>query len=142
VFAEIADAQISIYGEYLNRQIERVKFARNLTRISPTAIYQIAGESLAGSGINHYERFLQQAREYRRILSQYTLDKFPHDPYLSRQVRGRDLIINFDEIPKFAENPPDVSALLADASWNILLLFLFNVAFFMGAFLAFIRYKV
>jgi ABC-type transport system involved in multi-copper enzyme maturation permease subunit len=136
LFAEVADAQIAIYGEYLNRQTARVKFARNMTRISPTAIYQIAGESLAGSGINHYERFLKQAREYRRALSQYTLDKS------EQELRRGDVNINFDEIPKFAEKPSDVSTLLADAMWNILLLFLFNVVLFMGAFWAFMRYDV
>ena len=139
---QVADAQIAIYDEYRNRQIEQVKLAQNLTRISPTAIYQIACESLAGSGIKHYERFLNQAREYRRTLLQYTRDKYPYGPD-SRPGRQdlKKLEINFDEIPKFADKPPDVSTLLAEASWNILLLFLFNIVLFMGAFLAFMRYN-
>lgn len=140
---QIADAQIAIYDEYRNRQINQVKLAQNLTRISPTAIYQIACESLAGSGINHYERFLKQAREYRRTLLQYTRDKYPYGPdSLPGHQESKKIEINFDEIPKFTDKPSDVSTALADASWNILLLFLFNTLFFMGAFWAFIRYDV
>ena len=140
---QVADAQIAIYDEYRNRQINQVRLAQNLTRISPTAIYQIACESLAGSGIKHYERFLGQAREYRRTLLQYTRDKYP---YGTDSLPGREelkkLEVNFDDIPKFADKPPDASTAFADAGWNILLLFLFNTVFLMGAFLVFMRYDV
>lgn len=143
---QVAEAQIAIYDEYRNRQIEQVKLAQNLTRLSPTAIYQIACESLANSGLKHYERFLAQAREYRRTLLRFTRDKYPYDPDSfhpqDEQFRKRLSRVKFDEIPLFADKPPDISTAYADASWSILLLFLFNALFFIGAFLAFMRYDV
>jgi hypothetical protein len=47
-----------------------------------------------------------------------------------------------DKIPKFDDNLSDFSTSFAEASLDILLLFLFNLVFFMGAFLAFMRYDL
>ena len=47
-----------------------------------------------------------------------------------------------DKIPKFDDTLSDFSTAFAEASVDILLLFLFNLVFFMGAFLFFIRYDL
>ncbi|MXZ01476.1 ABC transporter permease subunit, partial [Candidatus Poribacteria bacterium] len=44
--AKIGDAQQAIYNEYRNQQLHQVKLAQNISRISPTAIYQIGCEAL------------------------------------------------------------------------------------------------
>ena len=144
--AKIADAQQAIYNEYRNQQLHQVKFAQNISRISPTAIYQIGCEALVGTGITHYERFFKKAIEYRRSLLQFTYEEYPFNPnrFLEDAERQklRELKISLDKIPKFGDTFSDFSTAFAEASLDILLLLLFNLAFFIGAFLAFTRYDV
>ena len=144
--AKIADAKQAIYNEYRQQQLHQVKLAQNISRISPTAIYQIGCETLVGTGIKHYERFFKKAIDYRRSLLQFTYEEYPFNPNLFLEDADRqqlsELNISVDKIPKFDDTPSDFSTAFAEASLDILLLFLFNMVFFMGAFLAFTRYDV
>ena len=144
--AKIADAQQAIYNEYRQRQLHQVKLAQNISRISPTAIYQVGCEALVGTGIKHYERFFRKAIEYRRSLLQFTYEEYPFNPNLFledvERQKLREVQMSVDKIPKFDDPPSDFSTAFAGASLDILLLFLFNLIFFMGAFLSFMRYDV
>ena len=144
--AKIGDAKQAIYNEYRQQQLHQVKLAQNISRISPTAIYQIGCEALVGTGIKHYERFFKKATEYRRSLLQFTYEEYPFNPnrFLEDTDRQqlRETQISLDKIPKFDDTPSNFPTAFAEASLDILLLFLFNLGFFMGAFLAFTRYDV
>ena len=144
--AKIADAKQAIYNEYRQQQLYQVKLAQNISRISPTAIYQIGCEALVGTGIKHYERFFKKAIDYRRSLLQFTYEEYPFNPnrFLEDADRQQlsELRISVDKIPKFDDPPSGFSTAFAEASLDILLLFLFNLVFFIGAFLAFTRYDV
>ena len=144
--AKIADAKQAIYNEYRQQQLYQVKFAQNISCISPTAIYQIGCEALVGTGIKHYERFFKKAIDYRRSLLQFTYEEYPFNPnrFLEDADRQQlsELRISVDKIPKFDDPPSGFSTAFAEASLDILLLFLFNLVFFIGAFLAFTRYDV
>ena len=144
--ARIADAKQAIYNEYRQQQLHQVKLAQNISRISPTAIYQIGCEALVGTGIKHYERFFKKAVEYRRSLLQFTYEEYPFNPNLfledAERQQLRETQISVDKIPKFEDTPTGFSTTFAEACLDILLLFLFNLVFFTGAFLAFMRYAV
>ena len=144
--ARIADAQQAIYNGYRQQQLYQVKLAQNISRISPTAIYQIGCEALVGTGIKHYERFFKKAVEYRRSLLQFTYEEYPFNPNFFLEDADRQQLretqITLDKIPKFDDTPSGFSTAFTEASLDILLLFLFNMVFFMGAFLAFTRYDV
>ncbi len=144
--AKIADAKQAIYNAYRQQQLHQVKLAQNISRISPTAIYQIGSEALVGTGIKHYERFFKKAIAYRRSLLQFTYEEYPFNPNLFLEDADRQQLretqTTLDKIPKFEDTPSDFSTAFAEASLDILLLFLFNLVFFMGAFLAFTRYDV
>ncbi len=144
--AKIADAKQAIYNEYRQQQLHQVKLAQNISRISPTAIYQIGCETLVGTGIKHYERFFKKAIDYRRNLLQFTYEEYPFNPNLFLEDADRQQLretqITLDKIPKFDDTPSDFSSTFTEASLDILLLFLFNLVFFIGAFLAFAHYDV
>ena len=144
--AKIADAKQAIYNTYHHQQLHQVKLAQNISRISPTAIYQIGCEALVGTGIKHYERFFKKAIAYRRSLLQFTYEEYPFNPNLfledANRQQLRETQITLDKIPKFDDTPSDFSTAFAEASLDILLLFLFNLVFFMGAFLTFAHYDV
>ena len=144
--ARIADAQQAIYNEYRQQQLHQVKLAQNISRISPTAIYQIGCEALVGTGITHYERFFKKAIEYWRSLLQFAYEEYPFNPnvFLEDEERQKlsEIQTNLDKIPKFDDTSSDFPTSFAEASLDILLLFLFNLVFFIGAFLTFMRYDV
>ena len=144
--ARIADVQQAIYNGYRQQQLHQVKLAQNISRISPTAIYQIGCEALVGTGIKHYERFFKQAIEYRRSLLQFTYAEYPFNPNIfledTDRQKLRETQISSDKIPKFADTPADFPTAFTEASLDVLLLFLFNLVFFMGASLSFMRYDV
>ena len=144
--ARIADAKQAIYNEYRQQQLHQVKLAQNLSRISPTVIYQIGCEALVGTGIKHYERFFKKAIEYRRNLLQFTYEEYPFNPNIFLEDTDRQQLretqMSLDKIPKFDDPASDFSTAFSEASLDISLLFLFNLVFFMGAFLAFMRYDV
>ena len=144
--AKIGDAKQAIYNGYRNQQLHQVKLAQDISRISPTAIYQIGCEALVSTGIKHYERFFKKAIDYRRSLLQFTYEEYPFNPnrFLEDAERQqlRETQISVGKIPKFDDPPSGFSTTFAEASLDILLLFLFNMVFFMGAFLAFTRYEV
>ena len=144
--ARIADAQQAIYNGYRQQQLHQVKLAQNISRISPTAIYQIGCEVLVGTGIKHYERFFRKAIEYRRSLLQFTYEEYPFNPNIfledTDSQKLRETQMSSDKIPKFADTPADLTTAFTEASLDILLLFLFNLVFFMGASLSFTRYDM
>ena len=53
----------------------QIKLARDLAKISPSAVFQYANESLANSGPLSEERFFQAARRYKDIYSDYVKSK-------------------------------------------------------------------
>ena len=144
--AKIADAQQAIYNEYRQQQLHQVKLAQNISRISPTAIYQTGCEALVGTGIKHYDRFFKKAIDYRHSLLQFTYEEYPFNPNIfledAERQKLREVQMSLDKIPKFDDTRSDVSTSFAEAGLDILLLFLFNMVFFTGAFLSFVRYDV
>ena len=144
--ARIADAQQAIYNGYRQQQLHQVKLAQNISRISPTAIYQMGCEALVGTGIKHYERFFKKAVEYRRSLLLFTYEEYPFNPNIfledTDRQKLRETQMSSDKIPKFVDTPADFHTAFTEASLDILLLFLFNLVFFMGASLSFARYDV
>ena len=101
---------------------------------------------MVGTGIIHYEQFFKKAIEYRRSLLQITYEEYPFNPNIfledAEKQKLSELNIGVNKIPKFADKPSNFSTSFAEASLDVLLLFLFNLVFFMGALLAFMRYDV
>jgi len=63
------------YAVYENAMKRRSNVARNLSRLSPTALFQFASESLADTGPRREERFLKDAKTYSDIYDSYILQK-------------------------------------------------------------------
>jgi ABC-type transport system involved in multi-copper enzyme maturation permease subunit len=145
----IDDAWCREYDNYRDMLVKQVRYAQRLMRISPAVIYQHATQEVAGTGISHYERFMTQVRRYRLDLRQFLLDKYPLDPlqnYWGRWDEFRAAMekvkVDFNEIPKFEDKLISADDAAQNIVWNFLLLCLFNVVFFMGAYASFLRYDV
>ena len=143
---------------YWDAMLAQVRFGYNVTRVSPCVVYQRAVEAIAGSGIDHYASFLEQAREYRLALRQFFLDHYPlninrpHAGARSMNIaekNDRELVEGLSsrtftaaEIPKFYDDPISMEDAMRNSLWNTAILLMFNVVFFMAACISFLNRDV
>jgi len=146
LMCDIEAARNRLYDQFAKQMIRQVRFARNLTRISPTAVYQNLCEAIAGVGLPRFESFYAQVVRYRERLRDFIVSEDKKDPESAHFVNHEgfgtsEKPVDFDAIPKFQERPIPLSDSL-HALWDVVLLILFNLAFFVLAFVAFLRYDV
>ena len=128
--------------EHLRDQINQIKFARSLTRISPASIVGYAVESLAGTGFSRHLQFLDQvnrfAPQFRAFISE-TDAADAESPHIFGVKEGMsDKPVRFEAIPKFQDRA-SLSSDFNAAAVDMLLLILFGVVLFAGAYLSFLR---
>lgn len=134
---EIARRVNAVRNRHINMMIEQVKVAQNVTRLSPTAAYNYACEAIAGTGPMDFRSFRRQMNVYLEQLRQFVISRGEgHSGLISRKP------VAFEDIPKFREQKPSVPERINSALWDLLIIALFNVIFFMAAYLSFIRYDV
>lgn len=135
----------NIMDEQLNAQLAQIELARQITRISPTAIYQYALESISNTGFERHRRFIANVRTYRNRFWEYIKSEDQKDPdslhvYFVREGIS-DKEANFDNAPRFTESFALAGA-LRDALLDMAILSLFPVFLFMAAYVSFIRADV
>ena len=120
--------------------IRKAKLSENIQRVSPTAVYDLATQALAGTSRRDIDRFITQAQEYRRTVIQYLHDKkaFSSVQWFIRD-RGK---ASWDDMPEFAYQRADVTTNFKHALPDVLLLVLLNVVLFMATFLIFVRQEI
>jgi hypothetical protein len=116
----------------------QMALSRTLSRLSPSASFTYASTDLAGTGIDlfgrfrqAYERFQAEFREYGEKLSdRRNDDKLPENWFQK------------DDIPAMKILPARLDDAVGAAFTDLLLLGVFNVLFFMGSYLFFLKYDV
>jgi ABC-type transport system involved in multi-copper enzyme maturation permease subunit len=117
---------------------DQIALSRTLSRLSPSASFTYATTGLAGTGVDlfgrfrqGYERFRSEFREYGEQLNvKRNDDKLPENWFQK------------DDIPAMKILPARLDDALTTAFTDLLLLAVFNVLFFMGSYLFFLRYDV
>ena len=131
--------------EFLSTRIHQIQVARELNRISPTAIVQYAIESLAGTGFQRHLDFLKNAERYADAFNDFLIsaDRADPDSLHAPFVREgmSDKPVSFESIPKFQD-----SVRLGDAFKgavrDVILLLLFFVVLFATAHVSFQRKEI
>ena len=140
----VDDARMRVYKSYWGKMVAQVRFGYNATRFSPTTVYRRAVEVVAGSGVDHYESFMNQVEKYRFLLRGFLLDHYPLD--IHRQYDdGREFSEALStrtfaaaDIPKFHDEPTPLEDSMRNSMWDIAILIFFNIAFFMAAYISFL----
>ena len=138
-----SEAMERVYADAWIRRLAQARSGRDVTRVSPAAVYRYAMESLAGSGLEHCGRFYEQARRYRETLRDFLLRQYPGNPahaYDSELGRkAHQMSLDFEEIPKFQEKSATVIDALHRVAADGLLLLLWSVVTFLAAYVSFLR---
>ena len=138
--------------ERRNIQEQQEKLAFGISRISPTAVFTLAGTTLCGTSLNLKNHFQQQAVAYTQSFAEFMRQKTGRNMsggprIMIRLTRPQEETeqpqpINPREIPEFLYQPPELSSSLRDALPDMAILMIFNLIFFSGAFLSFLRYDL
>ncbi|MDE0467821.1 MAG: ABC transporter permease subunit [Candidatus Poribacteria bacterium] len=121
-------------------RFRRAKIARNLLRISPAAMYNLATQAWTGTDLYGVEDFFEAARQYRRTLVNYFYDE---GAFSSRQWFASDKgAINLDDLPRFAYQRADLWTNALRALPDLQILLLLNVALFLATFAIFVRQEI
>ena len=140
-----------LYEEYRNKQIKQEKLAFGISRISPTALFMLVSSTICGTSTDLKNNFFQNAASYSKTFADFIKGKTGHPIGLSPvsvfdpqgEVNKKPpQPINPGEIPEFIFQSPDLSSVLYDALPDITILLLFNLIFFCGSFLSFLRYDL
>ena len=131
--------------EYLNQQHAQIQFARSVTRISPVVLVQHLLEVFAGTGFGRHQQFVENVQRYAREYRGFVSDMDRADPESLHIIGTYDGMskkpINPESIPTF-EDTFSLSRDFNAAAVDLLLLTLFFVVFFAGAYLAFVRIEI
>ena len=121
-------------------RFRRAKIARNLLRLSPAAMYNLATQAWTGTDLYGVEDFFQAARQYRRTLVNYFYDE---GAFSSRQWFASDKgAINLDDLPRFVYQRADLWTNVLRALPDLQILLLLNVALFLSTFAIFVRQEI
>ena len=147
--AEARTDKMDIFAKRLNedrrnKEQVRQRVALGISRISPASVFALASTSLAGTSLDLKNRYLESAREYREGYLRFIKEK-TGSASSGWWMGGREESneeIDPRELPSFDFQPAAASNQVNEALPDIGILLLFNLIFFVGAFVAFLRYDV
>ncbi len=158
-FNEGQDDLIKHNASYFNAMKERADLAREISRLSPTSLFQYASESIAESGPMREEKFIREAKEYGVIYDHYILTKLGKVVGVSNWSFGTNMVLNGKPIgiqsprpqeyqgdksdfPQFRESRSPILESIANALIDLIGLILWNIILAAGAFLAILKSDV
>jgi len=150
LFNAVTDARNRINEEYINKMAAQVSLGRNVTRVSPTVMYQCASEAIIGTGVVRFRNLCNQLKRYKETLKDFVMsvDKMDPDSFhlWAEGNQHRILLsqrpVDHNAIPRFEEIDPAMTSALANAVWDIGALALLNFLLFMGVYISFLRSDV
>lgn len=136
-----------------NQRVAQALAGRRFACFSPTVLYQQASEAIAGTGIHCCISIWEQIKRYKSQLKEYVLSNDAEDLeslhllfYFEYAVENWNAIsdkpVDFDTVPKFQEKDLALGGSLRLAIWDIGLLALFNMGFFVASWVSFMKYDV
>ncbi|MFH1566571.1 MAG: ABC transporter permease subunit [Gemmatimonadota bacterium] len=130
---------------YRDRMQRQVSLSKNLARVSPSASYLLAATRLAGTGTDLFDHFEKALEKFRQGQQEYQRRVFSSSAVTFTragiQMSDPDWF-KPEDLPRFTMFAESVGEALDGAFTDILLLAVYNVLFFMLAFVRFLRYDV
>ena len=151
------DARLEFYNrleeDWRNKKDWQERWAFGISRISPTAIFQIAAMNIAGSDVGMKYRYMQQLNRYRDSFAETIRKKTGSSADYFRIIIRRfssgqnaqeekQKPLNPSELPEFVEQPRSVGDTLTASMSDLGLLVVLNALFFGGAFFSFLKFDL
>lgn len=134
-----------ILDRHLQQMLRQVKLKRNIARLSPTSTFMYASEAIAGTGIARFEQFYKGAKTFKAHLLEFIRTEDLKDPESTHFIFNREhetisrKPVSFRHVPRFEEEARRDMTFLKDAVWDIAVLVVLTIGFFLLAYVSFIR---
>ena len=151
---EMKQYEQKVEESYLSKVQSQTRWSGIAARISPLTSFNLAAFDLAAAGIAQEVRFVDALKTYSQTWQNYTEEKQKAwREYMERQ-RGSDgsvsfssrdmeqLTVDFTDYPRFEFAHMSLLDRLSEIYLDILLLAVWNILFFMLAYLSFLRYDI
>lgn len=130
-----------------NKSSQRQRLALAIARISPASSFSLAAADLASTSLDLRSAYLNAANAYQTQYAQFMESKDAGGGGFTMRFNHNEEEEEPDpidpaELPVFEYQAPDAASTISEALPDLGLLALFNIMFFMGAFVAFLRYDV
>ncbi|MCK5147470.1 ABC transporter permease subunit [bacterium] len=132
----------AIDNNFQSQKNTQLKISTILSRISPLASLTLATTELSNTGLLQIDNLLSHSQQFHNSVFQSVHSLGYKDNIPNAGMRMSMGWINTEDIPKFQYNITSLKEGIM-ASWlDILLLIIFNILFFTGAYVGFLRYDV
>ena len=127
-----------------NEEAVQQRLAFGLARISPASAFSLAATSLSGSSLALKQHYLEEAKRYRDVYARFQKEKSGGELFAIRISPNEPKPEPIDprELPAFQYLQPPLKEVIRSSVLDLGILAVFNVVFFAGAFVAFLRYDV
>ena len=136
---KIDERNAAIERNYQTKMRGQQRLAVNLSRISPASALMFASMSLARTGINEHERFLNSVKTYKPIFTKWINQKMMRSLNLEG---GQQPKPELDDMPQHEFMPERFSDSFSRIMPDLVLMIFLIILFFIGAYVSFIRYDV
>jgi len=146
---KLAELDLRLSEERRNRQSAQERLAFGIARLSPASAFSLAAAELAGTSLDLQAQYLAQVSAYQERYAAFQQEK------TGRSSGGIRMVIKTSseeedepgpidpaELPEFVWRPPTMGEVVQAGVFDLSVLALFNLVFFTGAFVAFLRYDV
>lgn len=147
------EKKIQEFGKRLNedrsnKQRIQENLAFGLSLVSPSAVFSLASTAISGTGLRLSNNFQREAESYQRAYGEFMKEKTGMNPgggmvfRISTDNDKKKVPVNLNELPAFEFHPEPLQTVLGFIAVDFGVLGLFNILFFAGAFVSFLRYDV
>jgi ABC-type transport system involved in multi-copper enzyme maturation permease subunit len=135
---KIDERNAAIERDYQTKMRSQQQLAVNLSRVSPASALMFSCMSLARTGIDEHERFLNSIKTYKPIFTQWINAKMMRTATLGQG--GDQPKPDLSDMPQFAFVPERIGDSFKRMLPDLLLMVFLIIFFFVGAYVSFLRY--
>lgn len=130
-----------------NKQAIQQDVAFGISRISPSACFSLAATNVAGTSLNLSQDFIDQAVAYQDIFKKFQISKTGGSTgggmmIFTRNSDEEEKKIDTKELPQFKFNSPEFNKVIGQSIIDLAILIIYNLVFFFGSFIAFLKYDL
>ncbi len=135
---KIDERNAAIEQDYQTKMRQQQRLAVNLSRISPTSAMMFGSMSLARTGVDEHEKFLNSVRTYKPIFTKWVNEKMMQGNIFG----GEQIKPDLNDMPQHEFIPERLSESVKRILPDLFLMVFLIILFFVGAFVSFLRYDV
>ncbi len=136
---KIDERNAAIERDYQAKMRQQQKLAVNLSRISPASALMFSTMSLARTGVDEHDRFLNSVKTYKPIFTKWINEKMMRNLDIGT---GQGPKPELDDMPQHEFKPEEFGESVTRILPDVILMVFLIMLFFVGAYVSFIRYDV